>query len=95
MEALAGAELRSLTSLSLSGYDLRLNDVLDLLGASWLDQLPTLTLRECNLNPHAVSVIVSREWPRLAWLDLRGNRLGAEANAKLRARFGNRVRYTS
>jgi hypothetical protein len=92
---LADVSMPALTSLSLSGYDLRLNDVLDLLGASWMDRLHTLTLRDCNLNPHAVSVIVGREWPRLAWLDLRGNWLGAEANARLRGRFGNRVRYSS
>lgn len=95
LEALAAADLRSLTSLSLGGYDLRTNDVLDLLGAPWIDQLHTLSLRECKLNPHVVSVIVRRDWPGLARLDLRGNRLGTEANEQLRKKFGVRVRYSS
>jgi uncharacterized protein (TIGR02996 family) len=93
IEALAAADLRSLTSLSLCGYDLTLNDVLDLLSAPWLDQLHTLCLRECDLNPHAVSVILGRAWPRLARLDLRGNRLGSENETLLRERFGIQVRY--
>src|SRR5262249_4060176 len=95
VEALAAADLRSLTSLSLCGYDLRPGDVPDLLRASWVDQLHTLVLRDCRLKPYAANLIVKRDWPRLAYLDLRGSWLGPETNARLRERFGNRVRYSS
>jgi uncharacterized protein (TIGR02996 family) len=94
VEALAAADLGSLTSLSLCGYDLKMNDLLDLLAAPWLDRLHSLTLRECNLNPHVVSVFLRGDWPRLAKLDLRGNWLDRGSCEALRRRFGVKVRYS-
>jgi uncharacterized protein (TIGR02996 family) len=92
--ALAGTDMPSLVSLSLSGYALTANDLLDLFGAPWLTQLHTLRLARCGVSPHLVSVILKADWPRLAVLDLRGNKLGRDNEALLRDRFGVRVRYT-
>ena len=61
-------ELRSLTSLSLCGYALTMNEALDLLGAPWLAQLHSLALRDCKLSPHVVPVIV-RVFP-VGWLSV-------------------------
>jgi hypothetical protein len=95
VEALAAADLGSLTSLSLCGYDLTVDDVRDLFAAPWMDQLHTLCLRDCDLNARGVSVILGRQWPGLARLDLRGNRLSVKQKAWLRERFGVRVRYSA
>ena len=76
------------------GYDLTADDVHDLFAAPWLDQLHTLCLRDCDLNAHAVSVILGRQWPGLARLDLGEHRLGAKHKSWLRGRFGVRVRYS-
>jgi hypothetical protein len=92
-KALAEVDLPNLGSLSLCGYELSLNDLLDLLAAPWVGQLHTLKLRSCNFNRHAVPVIAGLEWPRLGLLDLRDNTLAKEEQALLRERFGVRVRY--
>jgi hypothetical protein len=94
IQALMSADLPALCSLSLRGQPLRLNDMLDLLGARFVDQLHTLDLRRCSLRPHSAASIAARApWPRLGLIDLRGNEFAPEERDLLRRRLGPRVKY--
>jgi uncharacterized protein (TIGR02996 family) len=90
-EAAIDGRLPRLAELDLSHTKLG-EEALRLLARSPLrEQFTSLDLSHTTFS--AAGPLLEADWPRLTWLDLRGNPLGRAAQAALRARFGHAVRY--
>src|ERR1700686_2422089 len=99
--AVAGSpHLGRLTTLSLSCYGLGAENfaivegVRALATSPYLRRLTTLRLARCGLEDEAGEVLAASDnLTGLKTLDLRSNHLTGEMKGRLRARFGDRVRF--
>jgi hypothetical protein len=85
--------LPRLAALDLSHNDLDARAAAALAATNLPARLYHLDLRHNRLGDEGALALLAADWPRLAWLDVRDNRLTATGKALLRERFGYTVHY--
>jgi hypothetical protein len=84
--------LTTLSALCLASNALTIESVTALVDSPLLEQLHILDLSDNYLGEESAALLVRHgAWPRLAWLDLRGNRFVRPVKDALKRAFGFRV----
>lgn len=93
LEPLAAGRLPRLRQLDLADVACGDGGAIALAGAACAPHLRELVLPGCGITDVGAEALRGADFRRLEWLLLKGNPIGAEAEARLRARFGGRLTY--